>query len=223
VRRQVGQSDYDFLQCIARENGWEMLIDHSGTLGGYKLRFRSLLTHLDADVTLKYGQSLVDFTPRISEVGQTDLVSAYIWVAPLKTEFTLSVGWDWDRLALTLDIRPGLIPSGQGESEILFDTPVTLQSAPGRILKELIPRLNSRLTGTGTTIGDPRIRAGAVLALKGLGVQFGGLYRVTSATHTIDSGGYQTSFEVRKEIWFFSIPLEAQGAVPVRLRAPFLN
>ena len=53
----------------------------------------------------------------------------------------------------------------------------------------------------------PAIKAGRVIQLDGLGDQFGGLYRITSATHTIDGGGYRTSFEVRKEVWFGSIPL----------------
>ena len=58
-----------------------------------------------------------------------------------------------------------------------------------------------------------------MLRIEGVGEQFGGLYRVTSVTHTLDGGGFRTSFEVRKEIWFGSIPLPDQGAVPVRVGA----
>jgi hypothetical protein len=54
--------------------------------------------------------------------------------------------------------------------------------------------------------------------LEGLGQQFGGLYRVTSATHNIDGGGYRTSFEVRKEVWFGSIPALEQGAPKLSLQ-----
>ncbi|HEX7527204.1 MAG TPA: hypothetical protein VF327_12900, partial [Gaiellaceae bacterium] len=97
---------------------------------------------------------------------------------------------------------------------------VTLQTAPKTLVSELIPKLNQRLTGAGSCVGDPRIVAGSVIQLEGLGVEFGGLYRVTSATHTLDANGYRTSFEVRKEIWFGSIPLPAQGASPVKLAAP---
>jgi hypothetical protein len=39
-----------------------------------------------------------------------------------------------------------------------------------------------------------------VIRLDGLGPDFSGDYRVTSATHSIDAGGYRTSFQVRKEI-----------------------
>jgi uncharacterized protein len=222
IRKQEAESDHDFLKRISRENGWEMFIDHSEPGGGHKLRFQSPLDRLTPEVTLKYGHSLIDFTPRISTVGQIVSVTVYVWVAQIKTTFTVTVGWDWDRMALTVDIRPAVLQLQSGPSRVLIEEPVTVASAPRRIISELIPRLNQRLTGSGSTIGDPRIQAGTVLRLEGLGVQFGGLYRVTSATHTIDSSGYRTRFNVRKEIWFGSIPPVDQGAVPVKVKAPFL-
>ena len=199
-----------------------MFIEHSGPLGGSQLRFQSPLDRLTPEVTLKYGHSLIDFTPRISKVGQLVSVTVYVWVAPIKTTFTVTVGWDWDRMALTIDIRPAVLQMQSGPSRVIIREPVTVASAPRQIIKELIPRLNQRLTGSGSTVGDPRIRAGTVLRLEGLGAQFGGLYRVTSATHTIDASGYRTRFNVRKEIWFGSIPLADQGAVPIKVKAPFV-
>ena len=68
------------------------------------------------------------------------------------------------------------------------------------IARELRTKLNNRLTGSGSAVGDPRIRAGAVIRLEGLGPDFSGDVRVTSATHSIDTSGYRTSFDVRKEI-----------------------
>ena len=223
IRKQQAESDYDFLKRIAAQNGWEMVIEHTGPLAGRQLRFMSPLDHLAPDVILKYGQSLIEFSPRVSTVGQIISISAYVWVAELKTTFTVTVGWDWDRMSLTIDVRPEFVPLGQGPSDYLIEEPVTAASAPRILISKLIPRLNNRLTGSGSTIGDPRIRAGSVLRLDGLGVQFGGLYRVVSATHNIDSGGYRTNFDVRKEIWFGSIPMPEQGAVPIRVNAPFVS
>jgi phage protein D len=60
--------------------------------------------------------------------------------------------------------------------------------------------LNNRLTGSGAAVGDARIRAGAVIQLEGLGPDFSGNYRVTSATHALDADGYKTYFKVQKEI-----------------------
>lgn len=218
IRKQEGQSDFDFLSVIARENGWEMFIEHQGPLGGHQLRFMSPLDKLTPELTLEYGRNLIDFSPRVSTVGQLFSVTAYVWVAPLKTSFTVTVGWDFDRMALTLDVQPELIPLGTGRTSHMIEDPVTPVSAPRRIISELIPRLNQRLTGSGNIIGTNRIRPGTVVRLDGLGIEFGGLYRVTSVNNTLDSGGWRTGFEARKEIWFGSVPLAEQGAVPVRVQ-----
>jgi len=223
IRKQDGQSDYDFLARIALENGWELIVDHSGPLGGHQLRFMSPLDHLTPDVALKYGRDLIEFTPRISNVGQIAGVSATIWQPDIKMEFTVSVGWDWDRQSLDISITPGFgMQAGGGSDEAtytLVDKPVTRADAARVIVSTLLPRLNRRLTGSGSVVGDGRIKAGGVLQIEGVGEKFGGLYRVTSVTHTVDTGGWRTSFEVRKEIWFGSIPLLEQGAVPIRLSA----
>jgi hypothetical protein len=60
-----------------------------------------------------------------------------------------------------------------------------------------------------------------VVNLDGLGDQFGGLYRITSTTHSFDSGGYRTSFQARKEVWFGSIPTPKGSGGLVRLQGQF--
>jgi hypothetical protein len=220
IRKQEGQSDFDFLSIVARENGWEMFIDHRGPLAGWSLRFQSPMDRLSPEVTLAYGASLMEFSPRLSAVGQVAAVSGNIWVPLIKRAFTVTVGWDWDRAQLTLNIAPQGLPFGSGPRVFVLDEPLTLTTAPRHIVGTLIPKLNERLTGSGSTVGDPRIRAGTVIRLEGLGEEFGGLYRVTQATHTLDSGGYRTRFDVRKDIWFGSIPKREQGAWPVSYADP---
>ena len=241
IRKQLGESDFTFLSRIAAENGWELVIDHDAPPGGHQPRFMSPSNRLAPDVTLTYGRSLIDFTPRISDVGQFADVTVRLWQPNLKKESTVTASWDYNRNALNVSISPasgGSHGTGKTPQELkqeldqqiaaadaredsaakrelqqardkldkstatLVEEPVTLASAGRVILSKLIPSLNNRLTGSGTTIGNPRIKAGSVLRLEGLGEQFGGLYRVTSANHTIGSGGYQTSFNVRKEVWF---------------------
>jgi len=104
--------------------------------------------------------------------------------------------------------------------KVLSIKPTGYAAAARGILTELLPRLNNRLTGSGSTIGDPRIKASRVIRLNGLGDEFSGLYRITSATHTFDAGGYRTSFQARKEVWFGSIPLPKAGRV-VKLQGEF--
>ena len=40
---------------------------------------------------------------------------------------------------------------------------------------------------------------------------------LTSVQHAFGNAGYQSRFELRKEIWFGSIQLADQGAIPVRV------
>jgi phage protein D len=218
IRRQSAESDYDFLRRLCVENAWEMIMEHQGQTGGRRLRFLSTIGARDPAVILRYGASLVDFNPRISNVGQVLKVAGSFWVPSINTEFTVAAGWDWDRSALSLDISPGFGAPSAGASQdavTVLNEPLNADTAPRVLVGRLLAKLNSRLTGSGRCIGDVRIQAGTVLRIEGVGEQFGGLYRVTSATHTIDGGGFQTSFDLRKEVWFGAVPLLEQGAVKV--------
>ena len=211
VRKQGGKSDFNFLSAIAKENGWEMYIDHTLEPKGYVLRFQFLIQDYAPSLTLEWGQSLMDFTPRLTTVGDLFGVSARVWIASLQLEFVIVVSWDYDRAAFNLMIYPGLgdlsLLLGGAASKTISIKPTGFPNTLREILTELLPRLNNRLTGSGSTIGNPDIKAGRDINLLGLGIQFSGLYRITSATHTFDGSGYRTSFKVRKEVWFGSIPV----------------
>lgn len=217
IRKQDNESDYDFLNRIAAQNGWDILVEHDGPVGGHALRFTSSLDHLSADFTYGWGRSLIDFTPRISKVGQLLTVGAFIWIPAIKMTFTVTLGFDWDRMSLSLAVYPGAVPIGMKPGDYMIEEPLTAASLPRKLVSELIPRLNKRLTASATVLGEPALRPGNVVRIEGVGQEFGGLYRTTSVTHTIDGGGFRTGFTTRKEIWFGSIPAPDQGAIPVRI------
>ena len=50
----------------------------------------------------------MDFTPRLTTVGDVFGVSARVWMATLQLEFVIVVTWDYDRAAFNLMIYPGL-------------------------------------------------------------------------------------------------------------------
>jgi hypothetical protein len=212
IRIQKGETDFDFLTKLAKENGWEMFIDHSMEPRGYVLRFNFVIQDYSPSVTLDWGASLLEFTPKLTNVGQIAGVTTRIWISSIGLELVISLGWDYDRAAFDLQIFPGLgdleeLLGTERRFLTLEPTPTSPALIPRMLLAELLPRLNNRLTGQGSAVGDPHIAAGKVIRLGGVGDQFGGLYRITSATHTIDASGYRTAFEVRKEVWFGSIPV----------------
>lgn len=217
IRKQSNESDYDLLNRIAQENGWDVVVHHDGPLGGHLLRFTSSLDNLSPDFSYGYGRSLIDFTPRVSTVGQIFTVGGFVWVPSIKMTFVVTLGFNWDTLSLTLAIYPGMVPIGMQPGDYLIEEPLTPTSIPRRLVSELIPKLNRRLTATGTVVGEPNMRAGNVVRIEGVGEEFGGFYRVTEVTHTLDSGGFRTAFNARKEIWFGSIPLADQGAISLRV------
>ncbi|XID90228.1 phage late control D family protein [Paenibacillaceae bacterium WGS1546] len=53
------------------------------------------------------------------------------------------------------------------------------------------------VTGQGESIGIPELRAGRFVKLEGLGPKFDQPMLIGGATHTIDGGGYSTSFTVK--------------------------
>src|SRR5262249_2175118 len=151
-----------FLSTISKENGWEMFIDHTKDPKGYVLRFQFLMQDYSPSVSLEWGKSLMDFTPRITTVGDVFGVSARVWVSALQTEFIIVVSWDYDRAAFNLMIVPGFGDLegllGESSKKTLSIKPTGFANSLREILTELLPRLNNRLTGTGSTIGNPQIK-----------------------------------------------------------------
>jgi uncharacterized protein len=206
VRKQQSQSDFDFLTKVAKENGWEMYIDHTESPQGYKLRFKFMGPASTPDLTLQWGSSLMEFSPRLTTVGQVAGVATRIWVSVIQTEFSVVLSWDYERKSFVLEVYPGLgsyeVLSGQKSKSFLKIDAISPVAAPRQLLSELLPRLNNRLTGSGRCLADLRLRAGKIIELKNLGRDFSGFYRIISANFSLDSGGFYSSFDVRKEIWF---------------------
>ena len=123
-------------------------------------------------------------------------------------DFVVSVFWDFDHERLGVTVLPGIAakaaPVFSGANFSIMDTaissPADLAGSALTIISELRRRLNKRLTGSGSCVGDPSIRAGQLVRLDGMGPDFSGDYRISSATHSIDTSGYRTTFEAFREL-----------------------
>jgi phage protein D len=197
-RYQCKQSDYRFLRGIAAEYGFEMWVD------GDFMNLKFLLPSLPPpDVELRWGESLVEFAPKHTSIGEIVAVTIKVYIAEIKTELAVQVRWDGDSIGVR--VMPVMfaemsesLEATLGLPDIPLDTPV---EAIKWVLGEMRRRVNNRTTGKGTAIGDPRLRVGRVITLSGLGADFSGSnYRLTSVSHTLDRAGYKTAFEVRKEL-----------------------
>jgi uncharacterized protein len=200
--KQEGESDLQLLSKIAAQYDADFWVD------GNVLYLSRFLKEYTPRLTLTWGESLLDFSPRVSTIGQVAGVSMKFTLRELPLDFVVTVGWDFDRETLAVSVVPGVAAGAAkavvGPAFTIIDQPISspadIANSALVIVRELRNKLNNRLTGSGSAIGDPRIRAGTIIRLEGLGQDFSGDYRVKSATHAVDNGGYRTNFEVFKEI-----------------------
>jgi phage protein D len=81
----------------------------------------------------------------------------------------------------------------------ITDEPVDSQDEAKNIAISTLGDVNKEfVTGKGKTIGIPELIPGVMIEIKGIGDRFSGKYYVSSTTHTINSSGYLTSFNVRR-------------------------
>ncbi len=199
-RKQRDQSDLEFLKEIAAQYDADFWIEDD-TL--YLARF--IPREYTPRLTLRWGESLISFSPKVNTVGQFEAAAIKFTLREIPLTFVVTVSFDLDREVAEIKVAPD---GGGSSSETPTCTtvdqpvssPVDLVNSALVVVRELRNKLNTRLTGSGATVGDPRIRAGAMIRIEGLGPDFSGDYRVTSATHAIDTGGYRTTFEARREI-----------------------
>jgi phage protein D len=201
-RKQRGQSDFELLQEVAA------LYDADFWVDGHVLYLSRFIKEYTPRLTMTWGQNLIDFSPKVSTIGQVAGVAKRFVLREIPLDFLVAVGYDFDRESIIISVVPGAAAATTatliGSLLTIIDQPITspadIANSALKITHELREILNNRLTGSGSCVGDPRIRAGAMIRLEGLGPDFSGDYRVSSATHTIDGSGYRTQFDVKKEI-----------------------
>jgi phage protein D len=192
-KEQTG-SDWALLQKFADQNYFQVFVHWD------KLYFRFPRPQLEMAV-LEWGKNLISFSPRLSTSGQRgiqvvqsynyQLAQSIVSVLP-----ALAVVSDSDDLIERLGSAAvdQLVELGRyvsrGEDVRDHLEGAALAKA---ILQQLLEGLYE---GSGSCIGMPELRAGDMIEIRGLGKRFSGKYRLRRVTHTIDDGGYRTTFEV---------------------------
>ena len=200
-RKQKGQTHLELLTEIADTYDAEFHVE------GDVLYLTRFLKEYAPRLTLTWGENLLEFSPKVSTVGQAVGVAMKFTLREIPLDFLVSVFYDFDRESVGIVVLPGVAAPAAKTGGPVFTiinrpigSPADIANSALAIAHELRTKLNNRMTGSGSCVGDPRIRAGAVVRIEGLGPDFSGDYRVSSATHTIDNSGYRTSFQVRKEL-----------------------
>lgn len=161
----------------------------------------------DPVVELEWGRTLTSFTPALSTAGQVAAVVVRGANAEAEDgERQIEVKRTWadvnlDPSAIGPARSTDLEAAVRGTTEVIKPdrvlTRTDAEKAADARLQELAQDL---VTGSGSTVGLPDLRAGRVVTLKGLGARFNGDYRLTKTTHSLGAAGYTTTFDARKEV-----------------------
>ncbi|GHO83199.1 phage baseplate assembly protein V [Dictyobacter formicarum] len=153
-------------------------------------------------IVLEWGKNLSSFSPRISNTGLagSQIVRSYNEeLAQTIVAFAMAADFNPDTLqeklgssALDLLLSLGRRVLHKEKVESAIDASVIAQS----MMQEI---LDGMYEGSGSCIGIPDLQAGQYITIQGIGKRFSGTYRIRKTTHTIDEGGYRTSFDVTQK------------------------
>ncbi|MCH8988037.1 MAG: phage late control D family protein [Chloroflexi bacterium] len=193
-----------FLMERARHNGYDIYIEEEDQNGQTtsKLHFHPPDLGIAATYELTWGQSLINFKPTLKTRSQVATVKVRGWDPLKKKEITVEASWD------DLDFKglPNVADMSKihsalaGSEEVVADEPIENDQEAKQKAKDHLSRMAKDLvTGSGSTVGVPELRAGRPVFIKGLGERFSGRYMITKSVHSLGDGGYTTQFDARME------------------------
>lgn len=204
---QRDQDDATFLIERAARIDFDVYVVTDPDTGEDTLRFTRPTDGRDAaplrTYELRWGHSLIEFTPTLSLTGQVPEVIVRGWDPRRKqpiieTATEADLPFVGDRGGLSGPGAAARVGSG-GKREVVVDAQIsTAEEARRLAVSMLTARAYEFITGTGRMIGLPDLRPGHLLRLRDLGRRFDGDYRVTSVEHTLGASGYFTTFDVHK-------------------------
>lgn len=190
---QNNQTNMEFLLGRAERIGYQVYAAEG------KLYFKKGDTNLGEGPELKFTETLLSFLPRLTTSGQADKV--------------IVKGWDpKGKKTITAQATPNssLNQGGFGKTggataqkafgsaeAIIANQPVFTPDEANALATGLSNDISREfIQAEGTCLGDPRVKAGWTVTIKGVGQRFSGKYFVTSATHTYREQGYETTFTI---------------------------
>ena len=192
---QNNQSNYDFLLERAKRIGYELLADDR------KLIFRKSKESKSPDISLEYGKDFQNFSIQIRTLTEGSKVELRGWDIKNKREIISSISKGSEQTKMAgkesgFEISENAFNSSTVAivDNMVMDPDEAENIAKARfnlMLKEFI-------AGNGKCKGNPAIRAGKTIEIKGLGDRISGVYYIVSTVHSMKNGAYNTSFKVRR-------------------------
>ncbi|MBI5958668.1 MAG: phage late control D family protein, partial [Chloroflexi bacterium] len=182
-----------FLMGRARRLGYDLYINQPDDGSDPTLFFGRGET-TSPSYELRWKRDLMEFTPQVKTRGQVTRVIVRGWRPGAQSDERRITGTATFADA-NLDLPdPKLLEAidaalQEYEEEVINDPIDNQAEADAKALGILQKKLQDLITGRGTTVGVPEIRAGRLIAITGIGHRYSARYRVTESTHKINDNG----------------------------------
>lgn len=196
---QRSEFDVDFLWRRARLNGYVVLLqDVEGERSVYFGPSDDAQPR--PDYTLEWGRSLIEFKPTLTTANQFRSVTVRGWDRAAQRAIEEKVDLTDPEIArLNANLHEMLMQCDPREDQVV-EKPVFTREEARRLARQLLLDQHRKMVkATGSTIGLPKLRAGAKITIPNIGSRLSGTYFVTATTHTFNNSGYLTRFECRRE------------------------
>jgi phage protein D len=190
---QKNQYDVDFLLQLAHGQGYTLEADETTQ----QLLFGPSQSSIPTNYQLEWGKGLMSFKPSLATANQWKSVTVRGWDRQTQKPIVVKVGQDDPQVKKLNGNLQSLVPDRQEQT---VDLPVfTAAEAKQRALAIMLDRSKEIVTAHGKTVGLPKLRAGTLVNIQGIGARLSGTYFVTKTTHTLGESGYVTEFDCRRE------------------------
>ncbi|MEX1020460.1 MAG: VgrG-related protein [Litorilinea sp.] len=193
---QNNQTNMEFLAERAQAIGYQVFVQEG------KLYFKKGSFRLSGTPpVLNMGEELRSFHPRHTAANQANKVRvvSWDWVKGERILKEVDTTNDWNMGGFTANggatVKGAYAKADQWA--VITDSPVATDAQATLLAEGLASDIGSEFVeAEGVAYGDPAIRAGMLIELKGIGKRYSGKYFITSATHVFNAYGYETHFMV---------------------------
>jgi uncharacterized protein involved in type VI secretion and phage assembly len=189
--QQSMETDLDFLRRLAAMDNCEF-----GVQDG-KVQLVARRNGAGATPTFAWRENAKSFKPRMTAAQQHDSVTVRSYDPKTKQAFTATVKQPTAVVGPAQQARTDGKKSFGAAELLIADRIVGSQAEAQALAQSTLDSLaGGSFEAEGVMEGDPRVKAGGMIAVKGFGKQFEGEYVVTSATHVYTAGDYRTKFAI---------------------------
>jgi phage protein D len=184
-----------FLKRLAERNGFEVFATEK------QLFFRKPANDKAGAIELEWGRGLLSFSPELNLSEQVAQVEVHGWNIQTKKSIVGKAkrgdepGRDQGRSSGAEYLEK---ICKKEQATLRIREPVfSQQQADKRAVAILKRRAEGFVGGRGESLGIPELQPNVNIKLGGLGKVFDTTFYVQQTTHTVDSSGYRTSFQVK--------------------------